>query len=291
MSSMLVWPERFRNHHLKQVSASIPMALAISANALVASLLEATASVDMAMDVAADAALVTRREVSASVDIALSVTAAAEIRTVPAPDVWWSMDEASGTRSDSAGGGFNLIEGGGLVGYDSGKVGSAALLATSDVLLHDAAIPNHAADWSWCGWCKPSNTSAKLLTLARTDDFGWLYFRLNGTGWSFRKDAALGGQEELFSNFVPSAQWYFWTLTYSHADKTLRLYVNAALVETKVFDDAIEGTSGSWGYASVGGDPYGEFLADEYARFPMVLGASEISWLYNSGAGRAFTEI
>lgn len=221
------------------------------------------------------------------------------------PDVWWSMGEASGNdRLDSANS-YDLSETGGTVDSAAGKVGDGALYGAGPYLRRlSSALPNHSADFTWCGWTKMTGTVGdpysfrgemlflfsenvsypSMLRLGVTETYGWIVEQNPGGG--------TGLAENFIHPVMPvSGDWYFWAITYNQTTGRIQFYLNG----DKVIDTVCANVfiASQWDYiCAVGsGAEDWDIVADEYARFPAVLSAAEILWLYNGGAGRAFADL
>lgn len=245
----------------------------------------------MAMSFAATGVLANRITGTATLPMAMALAAAGELRALDF-DVWWSMDESSGTRSDSTGNGYDLS-------YNPYGVGSAAakvdmglnLGAGQAILCGGPSRPDHSTSWSWFGWLKHEATLGVQST--RILQFGGpgttLYFGFSETGW--KAEFYMGGYEVVSWATPPTAgSWYFWTLTYDAALALVKLWLNGVQVAsgTLTFPVLDSGDSGDLQVGFGGGVAW---IADEVGRSPAVLGPTEINWLYNSGAGRSFSEV
>ena len=233
-----------------------------------------------------------------------------------APDVWWSMDEASGTRVDSTGNGYDLVEFGGTAGSGVGRVGNALFFDGADLganrylKLAGSTFPDHAADFTWCGWVKSTSTTPSvlrtLLITTRRAEPGvgeWLTISVghgldaNGSGvWSFgvsHHDGLVGVAHATlnYGGFSPT-EWTFWAVTYKHSTQRMELYLNGGLRAFTTSPFAIAPALDWSGGVTPTYDNVAESAYfDEYARYPAVLTLADIQWLYNSGNGQAYYQL
>lgn len=290
MSSFFVWPGIMRNPHNKTGSATLEMAATFTATGRLANHLDGAGTLVMAMDLAATGALVTRREGSAALEMEMSLAASGELRALDF-DVWWSMDESGGARADASGNGYHLDYNPYLVGSAPAKVGlGASFTAGSALVRGGASQPDHAADWSWFGWVKhegtPAASETRLLEFSGPPATG-VYFGFTSAGW--KAQFYRSGYDEIAWSTPPAAgTWYFWTLTHNAATQLVSLHLNGVQVASGTLSEAIQGGQNVLQVGYPGGIGW---LGDECGRSPQVLGQSQIQWLYNSGAGRSYSEI
>ena len=220
------------------------------------------------------------------------------------PDVWWSLNETSGVRFDSTANGYNLTPFG-QTRYTAGVLNNclkiidnnSGLGETTGGLSRTGAFPSSAADWTWCGWVKSAGNVGEINRAfplwLRNTDLDDLYLVMHSGEWEFVK-VENGGTTETLTHTVASAvdTWYFWAVSYHHASKTVKLYIDGTVAHTWTFAAAITGANWSQLQAiSYDDGPDDELNFDETARFPGVLTAGEILWLYNEGTGRDYFDV
>ena len=303
MSSFFLWPQMAENRHLDETTASaVVLTLNASATHRIATMRSGTGAAEIELTAAANGAISRLIPESGSVAMAISASAISVKTSVSEPDIWWSMDESSGVRSDSKGDYDIRPFGGSIIDSSAGKLSGAANLEIGEQLVRESEIPNHSTDWTWCGWVRlpiSGNQSVRIFKL-RDSSFGSIEFIFYGNAaisanrQVLIKTDSAGGVEEISAqnSFISEGSvptWVFWTVSYDASEKNLKIYINGALEASEPFINSIEGST--WNYVAVGPTFDGVFLADEYARFPNVLNSSEVNWLYNGGAGRSSNSI
>jgi hypothetical protein len=212
-----------------------------------------------------------------------------------APDVWWSMDETSGTRYDQAIGGHDL-----LVALDPqgtyglpGVVGNALGTTLAGGFMRTSGAPDHSTSWSWCGWVKVADASLgnctildiynaaseNMVSVISSPSHFYVYL-----GFNFNR--------AVLTLPISDQSWHFWTVTFDSSINVLRLYWEGQLVDTSTSGSVPSGVwTGGNSKMLMGGDDQNTHASDEVARFPAVLTLADIQWLYNSGNGQAYYEL
>ena len=211
---------------------------------------------------------------------------------------WWSLDEESGERVDSHG--SNNLTDVNTVLYGAGKRNNAGdfEVGTSEYLeiADNADLSFGDEDVTFAGWVKLESKGATRCWLGkRVDGGGALDYNLffHNAGDDFRFGAA-GAAVEANNLGSPSlATWYFIVCWHDAAGNTINIQVNngtadsAATGGTPINDGA--------GYFAIGAEgrngDYWDGLIDEVAVWNRVLTSGEKDWLYDSGAGRTYTEL
>ena len=213
-----------------------------------------------------------------------------------APDVWWSMNEGSASSRVDVVGGYNLSPSGSVPSV-AGLVANASNVKFSDGYLERSAgaFVNHAASFTWSGWIKTISGTGGLgvcLVIINTSNdrvsFG---FGDNGLSVYF------GAELKISNVVVDSIQsesacafnvWNHWAFTYNHASQVVKLYINGILTTTNVFSNQFPAFATNTALSITAFNSGEECVFDETARFPAVLTASEILYLYNNGLGRSY---
>lgn len=226
---------------------------------------------------------------------------------------WWALDETSGTRADSHSNGFDL----GVVstpGYTTGKKGNAVTVnvvngAGSYVAKTDSGnlldCPA-GSSITVCCWVylnnMPSNNAYPVSRwgVGGADQADW-GFNIYANGRAEATAARYGTQTNATTGagVISATTWYFLTLIYDHTVGTygtVSIAVNngtptsAALPSAKVAGSGIQLSIGDLGHVSAG---YGNMsgAVDEVCAYQRVLNGDELEWLYNEGAGRAYSEL
>lgn len=213
---------------------------------------------------------------------------------------WWALDEASGNRSDSHTNGLTLTDNN-AVASTTGLVGTAARFATADseyLERADEALLDMGAGvrMTLAGWIRLTTKQAEVGNLAAKRGGGTeeYYLRYMGTGGSDRfnfevNSGAAGVSATSFGS--PSANtWYFLVARYDGTN--LSICVNDGTVDTTAFSSDITASTGAFRIGAAGGA--GEHLegdVDEVGLWKRALSAAEITYLYNGGAGRAYSDL
>jgi concanavalin A-like lectin/glucanase superfamily protein len=208
---------------------------------------------------------------------------------------YWDLEEASGTRVDSAG--ANDLTSINAPGNAGGKVGNGVdLVRTSGQGLSvgdNAAISMGNFSFSVVCWVKPASTGQTSEIIGKTDG-GGMEFGLTIRGsdaYRFEVD-----NSDAYANVTQSpdtgtasiGNWDFLVGVHDVVNQTVGISVNGGTIQTSPYN------LGSWdsnkplyiGTDSVGDDYDG--VIDECGIWKRALDSSDIAFLYNGGAGRDF---
>lgn len=202
---------------------------------------------------------------------------------------YWELEEASGTRVDSHGS-YDLTDNN-TVGQDTGIQGSAAdfVRANSETLTATVG----ASDFNTNGvarsmslWFKPNDLSNGQVVAQVWGNTGARNFTLNQGGADPTKIRIYvrGVGTPVYSGTLTAGTWYHvvWTVD---ASGVIELFINGSSVGTgTVGSDASNGTALVFG-DNPGQNQYLDAQVDEIGWWTKELSATEISDLYNSGAG------
>ena len=216
---------------------------------------------------------------------------------------WWSLDEASGDAID-AWRANDLTETGGTIASATGIVGNArnfelgdtewfSITDNTDLSMGDIAFTIGC-------WVKLESQTANMAIMAKflttgnqreyrlsyvtaTDDFSF----------NVSVDGTATGESTALSDFdVLNDTWYFLIAYHDPTANTIGISVNAGTAVTDahttgVFDGTAPFTIGALPFP----EQYFDGLIDEAFVYKRILTQDEIDWLYNSGAGRAQSEL
>jgi len=212
---------------------------------------------------------------------------------------YWKLDEASGTRVDSAG--TNNLTDNNTVGSATGIIGNAAsFVAASSQYLSCASNASLQmagnTDFTISAWVKLASSisaNASLVTkdsnAANSRDYTLDY--LLGGGFRFYIQ---GGSTYIASTAAPAATlWYFLVAWYDSSNGQLHIRIN----DITTYDSATgaTGTDVSAPEFRIGArersiEPdYADAVIDEVGLWKRKLTAGEITALYNGGAGITYT--
>lgn len=216
---------------------------------------------------------------------------------------WWAL----ANTLDASGNGRNLS----VVSspsYTTGLVGNGGLLDTTNEWwsISDADWQTPTGSFSVGGWFKPSD--------GRPDTFGsgifgkwgttganrsWLLINSTSGSMSFlvsadgTNTAVTSTSTTLLANGAASA--YVFLVGVFESSTSVKLYVNGVLegnITASVPASVNNGTQsiGLGGYNS--GSAYvSQGMFDEFFMYEKVLTADNVTWLYNSGAGKTFNDL
>jgi hypothetical protein len=212
---------------------------------------------------------------------------------------WWSLNETSGTRYDSHS--SNNLSDINTVGYATGKKSNAAsmniaipeYLSKSD----NAELSTGDIDFSLCFWLKTSGTPASYASIVQkrattpSNNREWHSWLNSGRQVVFAIYNSAGSSVGQVNSGVLSLNtWYLVYLEHNKTTNQIKIRINATT-------DYTAGTSGvvsdSTAAFRIGGDNTQSLVltVDELSFMKKLLSNDEISWMYNSGNGRAYAEL
>ncbi|MBN1363156.1 MAG: discoidin domain-containing protein [Sedimentisphaerales bacterium] len=212
----------------------------------------------------------------------LASTASADVAA------WWKFDETEGTvAADSSGNGYDgaLVNGGTwTAGYDKGAL---QLDGNNDYvnLPIGALIPTlqECTFAIWVNWSGEGGAWQRFLDIG-TGEANYIYF-CPGDGGNALRVAIVAGNgiwnEIIYSEGLPNDGWHHIAVTVSESEATMRLYLDAELVDTypdmvNSVDDLGQTTQNWVGRSQYGADPYFDGLVDDLQIHNVVLSADEI---------------
>lgn len=210
---------------------------------------------------------------------------------------WWSLDETSGTRADSHD--SNDLTDNNTVGYAAGKVGNAAdfVEVNSEYLSVSLTMPSPVTAMSYVGWWNTDSLSGQVSVFNYIGTAGML---VNRNASSIRVWIGGGGNYTLNPSPSPNfstGTWYHVAVVYDGSGATNddrgKIYIDGAVLTSPNWLGTIPASiSGGSQSVVVGkGSGYFDGLLDETCVFNDALTADEVAWLYNSGTGRAYSEL
>jgi len=207
---------------------------------------------------------------------------------------YWSLNETSGTRSDSHG--TNHLTDINTVEYADGIQSNASdhERGNSEFLTGTAFGAATDGNYSVSVWVKaesfPTAEYSGIIHSADGSDGDWFL--------------GVGSAGEIMINREPNYKfysangvlsldtWYHIAYSYNSSTDQVALYVNNASVSmTRAADDLLSNTGLAIGMKRTYPNQYWDGLIDECAVWNDMLTADEIDWLYNSGTGRTYAEL
>ena len=212
---------------------------------------------------------------------------------------WWSLDETSGTRADSRGN--NDLTDYNTVGNGTGKQSNAAsFVETNNEALYIADNANLSfgdEDFTITAWAK-IDTAGFMSILAKRDgttNRAYILWYFNDkVRWAVSDD---GNSENTVDETTTGAwstdTWYFVAAYHDATANTIGVSVNAGTFDTDphtggCYDNTAEFNIGA---TSDHTSSWFDGDIDEVNVWNTVLTQDEIDWLYNTGSGRAYSDL
>ena len=240
---------------------------------------------------------------AADVIVTATYRVADEIRAIDNPLLsglvgYWSMDEASGNRADLSVNGNTLTEWNVAIHGTTGKVDSGANIVRANNSWLDcpsnATLTMSNTSFTIAHWVKFNTVSFSQDIVSKDTGALWDYCTYLYGGdqrLHLYVDLAGGGYYEAIDPtvIVPGA-WYFMIGIYDHVNHLLKMSLNnGAFTVTDMTGYTPVVTNGSLKIgAETGGNGRFDGVVDEVGIWKRVLSASEITTLYNSGAGTTY---
>ena len=203
---------------------------------------------------------------------------------------YWELEETSGTRNDSHG--SNHLTDNNTVTSGTGQVGTAAFFtsANSEYLsITDAAQTglDITTTGSWAYWIKfNTDTDAVVLAKYSTGQQGyWLQHQV-GTSQRFTNSAEIAMDVTATMN---TGTWYFCVWTYNSGTATF--YLNGTSQGSATNGTSLTNTTAPFELGRINkyNSNYVDGLMDQVGVWSKVLSGTEITDLYNGGAGLSYS--
>lgn len=207
---------------------------------------------------------------------------------------YWELEEASGTRVDSHG--SNDLTDNNTVGQATGIQGNGADFESTNSeslsITHASQTGldfGNAQDFSIQMWIKPESSTDFYTVMKGNSGASGKWYSLGGgivTGqFSFLVDNGTNARFVSASSYTPG-NWYH--VVGVRDGTTLRLYVNGSSVGTYTNTDVDDDLSNTSTFYIGRHNSTGRFtdgVVDEVGIWSRALSASDVTALYNSGAG------
>jgi hypothetical protein len=218
---------------------------------------------------------------------------------------FWELEAASGTRVDAVVASANDLTDTNTVTQSTGKVGQAAQFtgANNESLhrVHNASLTTGDIEQTFCVWVyldsKPGYAT-RIITKSSVADGGYNAFWVTGTDrFQYQLiDSGGAGAATVTANSLgaPSlATWYFVVGWFDPAANTIYIQVNDGTIDSAAQTAAPAGGTGVFviGNSGIGDNRCWDGRLDQVGFWKRVLTAAERAWLYNSGNGRAYSEL
>jgi Concanavalin A-like lectin/glucanases superfamily len=206
---------------------------------------------------------------------------------------YWTLDEASGTRYDSSGNGFDLTDQNDNIGSGNGIINNGATFNGSyyNYLTNNDFSISAGSDFTVCGWVNLNNGGLQELIGE------WYYGYAGNFLVTYGEYDNQLGFHVITSNGdirtyidAPINQWVFFAMRWKDGVK-LEAKINNNPWTVLPESGTLNGKD--WTRFLIGaGETYGYYGAngtiDEVGVWTRRLNEAEVSYLYNSGAGRAY---
>lgn len=220
---------------------------------------------------------------------------------------FWELEEASGTRADSKG--SNSLSDNNTVTQAGGIIGNAALFtransewlqATSNSSTQIGDVDFTIVCWVYLNTVMDGTGTNFQMMIAEDDgtnrsfsiaqgsastaEFEWRVFRSGGSAIC----------RSLSFTTPVTATWYMLTCEYTSSGTTCGIAVNNGTVDSLSVGGAHISSTGDLFMGkrnSTGSEGYYDGRLDQVGLWTRLLNSTEKSFLYNSGAGRAYSEL
>lgn len=211
---------------------------------------------------------------------------------------YWSLEETSGTREDAVG--TNDLTDVNTVGYATGKRGNAADLENDNNESLSIADGTQSGlditgSFSISLWIKPESFDENTPLVGKwqhaTNNQYLLY--LEATALGLLTDNSCSGYT--YANIVKAhgmatGNWYMATVTYDSSSAVATFYVNATSIGTSTAQTPTNCSATFYlGDRHNNGVPQFDGLMDEVGIWSKALTVSEVTDLYNGGAGLPYS--
>jgi RHS repeat-associated protein len=214
---------------------------------------------------------------------------------------WWSLNEASGARNDSHG--TNHLTDNNTVASTSGLKTNAASFVTANQeflsIADNTVLSGGDVDFTISANVYLNSNTSTFVLLNKSDivatslmDYRIAYNP--GLGFRFRVGPDGGAQIPYVDSGsdVTTGKWHHVIAWHDSASNTINIQVDNGAVKSAPYsigptDTTYPFTMGAYSNGATGLDG----RVDEAAIYKRILTSSERAWLYNSGAGRAYSEL
>lgn len=202
--------------------------------------------------------------------------------------VYLKLGEASGTRVDSSGNGNDAADSG-STGNTTGIIGNGINFTGSThlTIANNSTVQCGAQDYSFSFWVKFNSVSGYPVMISKGNET--LFWLNSSSKFAFVTNGGGGGSGATLTSATTATTgtWYFVVFTFKNSNTEKTIYING--VSEATVNSAGGGFTSGTVDLFVGGYSGGGYqvnaVMDEVALFKKVLSPTEISSLYNAGAG------
>lgn len=211
---------------------------------------------------------------------------------------YWKLDEASGTRNDQSANVQHLTDNN-TVTSAAGKVGNAAVFVTANSEYLSRAdsttLSTGNITFSFALWVRLTNKTALQSYIQKWSGVQQEYI----LAYSLIADRLVFGVSNTGSNYngvnadtlgsPSSGVWYFIYSCHNADTDLLKISVNNGAVDAAAFTLGVIDSSAEFRIGGgEGGIPFASEDVDEVGFWKRDLTTAELTYLYNSGAGRTY---
>jgi hypothetical protein len=214
----------------------------------------------------------------------------------------WDLDETSGTRYDYTDNNSDLTDGNTVL-YGTGVSGNAADFEADNneylVITDNAYLSMGDIDLTITGWIYLESTAQsqqiiwKYSSTLNNREY-MFYYDLGSTTfrWAVSGDG-VSGTIVVASNFgAPSTDtWYFFTLQHDATNNQVKISINLGTFNSSGHTTGIFDGNSDFSLSRNSSTVDIDGLLDTVTVYKRILTADELTWLYNSGAGRSCAAI
>jgi Concanavalin A-like lectin/glucanases superfamily len=208
---------------------------------------------------------------------------------------YWKLDEAIDPRADSTGLGSILTEWFGTAASAAGKIGNGVSVTTSTGYLRCVSNTNLQmgdVEFTIACWVNFNNLSSSQTLVSKDNSTNYeydIYYNFTGGTLRFYVDRPGTFGEAVVPIALTAGTWYFVVAVHDAVNDQVKISINNAAFNTAAFAGGPGITTGNF---NIGAENNGTLRAsaiiDEVGIWKRVLSASEITTLYNGGAGLTY---
>jgi hypothetical protein len=199
---------------------------------------------------------------------------------------WWPMNEASGTREDVHG--SSDLTDNNTVLSTTGVQGNAALFVAANTeylsITDNADLSAGDIAFSIFGWVRRDSATATQVFWSKFGSEYQFYYGSPNVVWRT-------GGTTLSSGAPASGAFNFVVMWHDPSTDLIYLQINNGTVVSTAFSSGIPDSTEPFRVGRNSGGFYCDCAVDELAIAKRVYTSDERTWLYNSGAGRSYSDL
>lgn len=213
----------------------------------------------------------------------------------------WEMDDASGNATDSHGSN-TLTETSGTIASATGKIGNCRDFEDGDTeyftIADNASLSTGDIDCTWSCWVnvESQNNQRTILCKDLTGTNREFRFWINsggtsyGFGWLSMNNGTSAGQLDMMQT-ITNGQWYFVVFWHDSVNNLIGMSVDDGTPVTVSYSGGMANSTAPFSIGWLDEAPGLHFdgMIDQTAFWKRVLTSAEITELYNSGNGKAYS--